>query len=72
MSSLSIRHLPTRITPDPKRVIARLFLPGGDERVDAIINRILDMPEPQVTVMVESILADYGSRHRNIGDVSMV
>jgi predicted GH43/DUF377 family glycosyl hydrolase len=59
------------LRPDPSRVITRLFVPGeelpsGDSRASPIIERILAISEEATTVLLEQILAGFGSRHHDL------
>jgi predicted GH43/DUF377 family glycosyl hydrolase len=52
------------INANISRVITRPHLPGGEERIRNIINRVLSLDEDQVTTSMETILQDFGHRHR--------
>jgi predicted GH43/DUF377 family glycosyl hydrolase len=61
-----------RLNPDARRVIARLFVPGeetphGRSREHAVLSRILDLDDADVTSLVSSLLADYCDRHHDLG-----
>ncbi len=47
------------------RVIPRLYLPSGDERIRKVIQRVLSLGENEVDVMLETLLQDFSHRHRN-------
>jgi len=64
--SLHVTRLPLRLTADPRRVIARPFLPGSRARIAAILDRVDSLPEAEVSSILSSVLADYHLRHRNI------
>ena len=61
-----------RLLPDPRRVIAKPFLPGeetfsdGRSRVKVTLERILDIPEADVEPLLAGILDDFGGRHRDL------
>ena len=57
---------PFKLIADPKRVLARIFVPGGEERARAIINRVLSLSKAQVTRMLHAVQKDFASRHRDI------
>jgi predicted GH43/DUF377 family glycosyl hydrolase len=63
---LDLSYLPVRLVADPRRVLARPFLPGESRRVHAILERVLALSDAQVATMVPAILVDYGSRHKDI------
>lgn len=56
----------TFLTPDPRRVIARQFNPGGDERAESIMERVFALPEKTVAVLLAQTVKAFGSRHRDI------
>jgi predicted GH43/DUF377 family glycosyl hydrolase len=66
------RHRNVRLLPDARRVIAKPFLPGeqifpdGSSRIDVILRRILEMSDPQVTATLETTVADFQGRHRDL------
>jgi predicted GH43/DUF377 family glycosyl hydrolase len=65
-----VTRLPLRLRPDPRRVVARLFLPGqemmgnGDSRAAGVIERILALSDEDVAHAVDEILTGFGVRHR--------
>ena len=64
--ALTVKRLPNKFYPDPARVIARFYIPGGIDRTKTIIRRILDFSDNGVTLALNTVLADFSSRHRNI------
>ena len=60
------------IDANPRRVLARLFVPGhelvGDEqsRATGVLARILALPEDVIAATVDRILARYAGRHRDL------
>ena len=69
--AITIRRLSSTFYPDPKRVIARFYLPGlGDgKRARIIIKRLLDLSDRNVDLALNEVLADFSRRHRNITKV---
>ncbi len=63
---LRIRRSPVRVLPDPKRVIARPFFPGGDQRTDTVLQRVLALPDDEVRRLLDEVLHDFRQRHREI------
>lgn len=63
-------RLPLRLHPDPRRVVARLFLPGreimgnGESRAGGVMERILALPDDEVARAVDEVLSRFGGRHR--------
>jgi predicted GH43/DUF377 family glycosyl hydrolase len=59
-----------RLSPDPRRVITKLFVPGeettrGRSRAGAVVERILALDESEVTALARAVEADFGARHRD-------
>jgi predicted GH43/DUF377 family glycosyl hydrolase len=70
---LRLTKMPQRFLPDPKRIITRLFHPsdgadadGESSRVEAILDRVLEIPEKKVPAMLDGLLRDFSSRHRDL------
>jgi predicted GH43/DUF377 family glycosyl hydrolase len=64
------RRVGPRLDPNPRRVIAQLFVPGeesphGRSRAHGVIERVLALDEAEVATMARRVLADYGGRHRD-------
>jgi predicted GH43/DUF377 family glycosyl hydrolase len=64
--ALTVERLPNKFYPDPARVIARFYMNGDIDRTKTIIRRILDFSDKEVTLALNTVLADFSSRHRNI------
>ena len=69
--AINVERKDVRFYPDSKRVIARFFLPGGDERARTIIPKILDLPEEEMRFTLNRVLTNFSQRHRNISRVIM-
>ncbi len=67
--ALKVTRTAIRLAADSKRVIARRFVPGDTSRVDAIVGRVLAVPEDEVSALLAEVLERYSSRHKNIGEV---
>ncbi|MFQ5412633.1 MAG: glycosidase, partial [Phycisphaerae bacterium] len=61
---MTATKLPLRLEADPRRVIARLFVPGDADRVRAIADRVLAMDEQAVTNKLNHVMGDFGARHK--------
>ncbi len=57
------------LTGDPARIISRSFIPGGEGRIDAVLNRVLSLPDARVSGLLSDLLRDYAPRHRKIEEV---
>ncbi len=69
--AITVNRKPVHFDPDPRRVIARFFLPGGPERGKKIINRIMGLSEEDSLQTLNQTLRDFSDRHRNITRIFM-
>ncbi len=66
------RHRGIRLTPDPRRVILKPFIPGeamfadGTSRVSAILRRILAMSDDDVATTLLAAQREFAGRHRDL------
>jgi predicted GH43/DUF377 family glycosyl hydrolase len=67
--SINLKRTTTILKPDQSRVLLRPFTPGDSERVGAIVDRIMLLPEDQVGALVDGISAEFSQRHRKIRNV---
>jgi predicted GH43/DUF377 family glycosyl hydrolase len=67
--TLHVTRLPIQLLPDPRRVITRLFVPGEENRIKDIINRLLAIPEDQVETLRVNLEANFQPLHPDIDDV---
>ncbi|NPD45348.1 MULTISPECIES: response regulator [unclassified Lentimicrobium] len=67
--STTINRKPVRFYSDPKRVIVRFFFPGGEPRVQSIIQKVIDMPEEAAKLSLNQSLRNFSGRHRNISKI---
>ncbi|HID75407.1 MAG TPA: glycosidase [Planctomycetaceae bacterium] len=63
---LDVCRLPIRFEHDQRRVITRLFVPGGAGRVRNVIQRVRQLSEDQVRHTLAAVLANFVDRHRDI------
>jgi predicted GH43/DUF377 family glycosyl hydrolase len=63
------------IRPDRRRVLARPFIPGewatigSESRVDAVVERIMAIPDEQVPALVAQVRHRFGDRHPDLDGV---
>jgi predicted GH43/DUF377 family glycosyl hydrolase len=63
------------VRPDPRRVIARLFLPGqeggapGQSRAAAVVARCRAISDSEARDTLDHVLSDHGPRHRGFTDI---
>ena len=67
--ALTVRRKSIKFIPDPKRVIARFFMPGQEDRAQAIIQRIVSLPEDSCRQLFNDVLRSFSKRHRNISKI---
>jgi predicted GH43/DUF377 family glycosyl hydrolase len=65
-SNLNVSHLALRLEADPRRVLARPFLPGGPSRIRAVVDRVLALSDAQAATVLSAVLSDYRPRHKDI------
>jgi len=67
-----VRRSPILLRPDPSRVVLRPLLPGdelasqGVSRAQAVIERLLAMPENEVESTLSATVASYADRHLDL------
>lgn len=66
MSSLAIRRHSTVLRPNSARVIIRPFIPADGKRNATIIGRALALTEQEVEQELQSVLAEFATRHVDI------
>lgn len=62
---LTIQRKSVKVTPNPKRVIARFFY-SGDERAVILIKKVLALSADDVFKLISPLLQDFSKRHRSI------
>jgi predicted GH43/DUF377 family glycosyl hydrolase len=60
-----------QLDPDPSRVVARLFLPGGStpggsSRTEAVLERVLATPAAELAEQASAVLERFGARHTEL------
>src|SRR5688572_18441168 len=77
MSRIRITRTAHRLLPNPRRVIAKPYLPGeeialgSDSRTGSLMDRVLAIPEEQVHSLLSDLLADFADRHHDFEAVLM-
>jgi predicted GH43/DUF377 family glycosyl hydrolase len=67
--AIAVTRLPLHLTPDPSRVVTRLFFPGDTNRIREIITRILAFPEPDVVALLDELQRCFSGKHPDLLDV---
>jgi hypothetical protein len=71
MSELNITRTRQRLLPDPRRVLAKPYLPGeeivlaGSSRTSLLMERILSLTESEVTAQLGIVMREFTTRHRS-------
>jgi predicted GH43/DUF377 family glycosyl hydrolase len=63
-----------RLSPDPRRVVGQLFVPGeesphGRSRAASVLDRLLALDEDEVTRTLTALLASFSNRHDGFTDM---
>ncbi len=66
---LNIERLPQEFLSNDRRVITRFFDPGGENRIESVVQRVIRLSEAEVDHTLSQILQRYNPRHRDIGNV---
>ncbi len=66
-----VTRSPQRLTPDPRRVIAKLFVPGEEvpeheSRTALVIARVLALEDAEVDAALSATLDSFDARHRDL------
>jgi predicted GH43/DUF377 family glycosyl hydrolase len=67
--AIAVTRLPLHLTPDPSRVITRLFSPGDTNRIREIITRILAYPETEVVALLDELQRCFSGKHPDLLEV---
>ena len=61
-----------RLRPDPRRVLAKLFIPGqeglieGESRAGSVVDRVLELDDEEATATLAEVVAAFGDRHADL------
>jgi predicted GH43/DUF377 family glycosyl hydrolase len=67
--TIQAKRLPIQLEPDASRVITRFFAPEEEQRIRAILGRILAMPEETVATLLAKLECDFRPTHADIDDI---
>lgn len=62
MSALVVTRMPEQVISDDRRVITREFIPGGEHRVRAILDRVLGLSDAEVATLLGRVPKDFAAR----------
>jgi predicted GH43/DUF377 family glycosyl hydrolase len=63
---LAVKRLPVTFASDNRRVITRFFDPGGQPRVQKIIDRVSQLPDDEVGRLLDEVFQRFRTRHASI------
>ena len=65
-SPIQVTRKPQKFSSDDKRVIARHFQVGGEQRAKNVLDRVASLSDREVHELLDQVIADFGDRHRKI------
>ena len=65
-SPIAVHRRPEKFSSDDKRVIARFFQVGGEQRIHNVLQRVGGLTEAEVQELLDQVRSDFAPRHRNI------
>jgi predicted GH43/DUF377 family glycosyl hydrolase len=66
---LKVRRLPVVFTSDIRRVITRFFDPGGEARIQSVVDRVGSLNDTQVDQLLGEVFLKFRTRHGSIASV---
>jgi predicted GH43/DUF377 family glycosyl hydrolase len=66
MKNINVKRTTVTLHPDRTRVLARPFRPMGAQRAVKICARVMALPESEVHVLLDQVLAEFGDRHPKV------
>ena len=57
---------PEQFVPDKTRVITRPFVPGNEEHLKSVLNRVIGLSDAEVSRLLSEVMTDFSTRHRDI------
>jgi predicted GH43/DUF377 family glycosyl hydrolase len=64
-----VRRRPEQFISDNRRVITRVLIPGGEERIKGLLKRIRNLTDEEAQIEFREVMDDFAGRHRNIEHV---
>jgi len=68
-AQITVTRRPERFSSDDKRVIAKYFPIGGEDRILRVIGRVMSLSEHEVNTELERVTDSFGARHRNLNSI---
>ena len=66
---LPVRRTEDRIVSESSRVLAKPYFPGGEARIRKVVDRVLALSEEEANNVLEQVIADFATRHKNIWQI---
>ncbi len=57
---------PEQFVADKTRVITRPFVPGNEEHLKSVLNRVIGLSDAEVSRLLSEVMTDFSTRHRDI------
>ena len=67
--AVTVKRNKIHFYPNPKRVIARFYMPVKEDRAKIIVNDIAQFDEEEASRILNKILSNFSKRHRNISKI---
>ena len=66
---LAVKRLPVTFASDNRRVITRFFDPGGQLRIQNVVERVAQLPDDDVARLLDEVFQRFRTRHNSIASV---
>lgn len=63
---LAVKRLPVTFASDNRRVITRFFDPGGQVRIQNVVDRVLQLNDAEVAALLDEVFLRFRTRHSSI------
>jgi predicted GH43/DUF377 family glycosyl hydrolase len=63
---LAVKRLPVTFASDSRRVITRFFDPGGQVRIQSIVERVSQLSDDEVARLLDEVFQRFRTRHNSI------
>ena len=66
LKTLNIVRGQEKFASHPARVIARFYLPGGENRIRHILDRVISLSDDEVSANLKEVNAGFSTRHKDV------
>jgi hypothetical protein len=63
---LAVKRLPVTFASDNRRVITRFFDPGGQVRIQKVVDRVLRLSDAEAAALLDEVFLRFRTRHSSI------